>query len=53
MAAIDMPSEEARVRMAAIRATVESSDVRRWAADFLRLLEDGDHEPGWAGPSAA
>jgi trehalose 6-phosphate synthase len=53
MAAIEMPSEEARVRMAAIRATVEGSDVRRWAADFLRLLEDGDHEPGWAGPSAA
>ncbi len=53
MAALEMPTEEARARMAAIRATVEVSDVRRWAANFLALLGDSDHEPGWAGPSAA
>ena len=53
MAALEMPTEEVRARMAAIRATVEVSDVRRWAANFLALLSDSDHEPGWAGPSAA
>jgi trehalose 6-phosphate synthase len=53
MAALEMPTEEVRARMAAIRATVEASDVRRWAANFLALLSDVDHEPGWAGPSAA
>jgi trehalose 6-phosphate synthase len=53
MAALEMSTEEARARMAAIRATVEASDVRRWAASFLALLNDSDREPGWAGPSAA
>jgi trehalose-6-phosphate synthase len=53
MAALEMPTDEVRTRMAAIRATVEASDVRRWAANFLALLSDADHEPGWAGPSAA
>lgn len=47
LAAIEMPTDEAKARMAAIRATVEGSDVQRWAHGFLDLLEDaevgGDH----------
>ncbi len=48
MAAVEMPTDEVRTRMAAIRATVVASDVNRWATRFLRLLEEGDtfDEPG-------
>jgi trehalose 6-phosphate synthase len=54
MAALEMPTDEVKARMAAIRATVEASDVRRWARSFLELLSDQDHdESGWTGPSAA
>ena len=64
-----MPADEAKARMAAIRATVEASDVRRWARGFLELLggrergasrqaEPADGTQGqegrpWVGPSAA
>jgi trehalose 6-phosphate synthase len=56
MAALDMPADEVRARMAAIRATVETSDVRCWAKGFLRLLDGGppvEEDPPWVGPSAA
>ena len=59
MAAIEMPADEAKLRMAAIRATVEASDVQRWAHGFLDLLGESDHEDDgqegrpWVGPSAA
>jgi trehalose 6-phosphate synthase len=57
-AAVEMPSDEVRARMAAIRATVEASDVHHWASGFLDLLGEGDaahhqEEPPWVGPSAA
>ncbi len=56
MAALEMPTDEARARMAAIRATVKASDVQHWARRFLRLLDldaAGQEDPPWAGPSAA
>ena len=64
LAAIELPAEEAKARMAAIRATVEASDVQHWARGFLDLLgeaddadtarRDGGQEgTPWVGPSAA
>jgi trehalose 6-phosphate synthase len=53
MAALEMPSDEIRWRMAAIRATVEASDVRHWAQGFLRLLDRPEPGPRWAGFPAA
>ena len=39
-----MPADEAKARMAAIRATVEASDVQRWARGFLDLLGEAVDE---------
>jgi trehalose 6-phosphate synthase/phosphatase len=36
--ALQMPSEERRIRMTALRARVETYDVHRWAREFLDLL---------------
>ena len=68
LAAIELAADEAKARMTAIRATVEASDVQRWARGFLHLLGEADGPgslvsagPGadegqgrpWVGPSAA
>jgi trehalose-6-phosphate synthase len=38
--ALTMPAEERRRRMARLRRRVATRDVRRWAADFLRVLAE-------------
>jgi trehalose 6-phosphate synthase len=42
MAALGEPSEDARARMAALRAGVITDDVAKWAADFLTSLSPPD-----------
>ena len=50
--ALQMPEEERRIRMAALRARVETYDVHRWAREFLARLGSDLEPPHALRPSA-
>jgi trehalose 6-phosphate synthase/phosphatase len=49
--ALQMPAEERRIRMAALRARVETYDVHRWAREFLARLGSALEPPHALRPS--
>jgi trehalose 6-phosphate synthase/phosphatase len=43
--ALEMPEEERRVRMRALRGRIAARDVHHWAQSFISTLEGEHHEP--------
>jgi trehalose 6-phosphate synthase/phosphatase len=50
--ALEMPQEERRGRMRALRAQVKSRDVHWWVGDFLDTLQSVPASPARPGPTA-
>ena len=50
--ALEMPEQERRIRMAALRTRVGTYDVHRWAREFLRRLEADLEAPPALRPSS-